>query len=308
MTRVRLAEHHRRVQRLLPRQEAAPRHQRRLAPRSRRRPAGRRELGRHRRQENDTRHPDRRLRHPRPHGQRHQHHPPRRPAARLGRRDLRLRRRRGHRQVPGHPLLLRRPGLPRATTRSTAPGHGVLTYLLTGAGHHVLKAGFDANWRPYNAITRTRAARPTGPTPAVSERPRYQVYDFRRYGAQTDVDVVNQDTIVNRKVKSHHRRLLRPGQLEHHGQGHPEPRPPLRQPAAARTTDGHAPAGAQRPVEPPHRRSCGIPRSRAGRRSSPTTAATTSTSRSTWRTALSAPRSRSARQPQLQPERGPAGV
>ena len=88
-------------------------------------------------------------------------------------------------------------------TLDSIQAKAILTYLLTGLGHHVLKGGVDANWGTYNANTsysggtayRTTAGRDPND-------PAYQVFDIRRYGAQTDVDVVNQNTIVNKKVNS----------------------------------------------------------------------------------------------------------
>ena len=82
-----------------------------------------------------------------------------------------------------------------------------------------------------------------------------------------------------------HRRRLRPGQLEHPRQGHPQPRRPLRRAdlsartarSASRCTTSGRRASASSTTSP----------SRAARRSSPTTRATTRASRSTSPTARS---------------------
>ena len=88
-------------------------------------------------------------------------------------------------------------------TLDSIQAKGILTYLLTGAGHHVLKAGVDANWAQYNANTSySGGASYRTNTGLYPTDPTYSVFDFRRYGAQTDVDVINQDTIVNKVVKS----------------------------------------------------------------------------------------------------------
>ena len=60
-----------------------------------------------------------------------------------------------------------------------------------------------------------------------------------------------------RRSKSHHRRRLRPGQLEHPGQGHPERRPPLRRADARRAPTADHRHRAQGPVVAPHRRRLG---------------------------------------------------
>src|SRR5262249_33321282 len=80
---------------------------------------------------------------------------------------------------------------------------GILTYLLTAAGHHVLKGGVDANWSQYNFTSsynggvsyRTAGTGLPGAANLV-------VFDFRRYGFQSDVDTVLDEAVASRTTKS----------------------------------------------------------------------------------------------------------
>ena len=76
-------------------------------------------------------------------------------------------------------------------------GRGVITYLLSALGHHVLKFGFDYQAADYD-ITQAYS----GGTALYWNGGGTYVYDYRRYGKITDVDTITNDFVVERKVKS----------------------------------------------------------------------------------------------------------
>ena len=81
-------------------------------------------------------------------------------------------------------------------------GRALLTYLLQGAGHHVLKAGFDAQQAKYErnesytggALYRSNAD--VGGTPASG------YYDYRRYGILSGVDTIIDQPVLDVATKS----------------------------------------------------------------------------------------------------------
>ena len=96
------------------------------------------------------------------------------------------------------------PGLLSSSTLDSYQARGVLTYLLSGLGHHVLKGGADYQYQKYAirsaysgfAYYRTRTGAPregSNPGQIDPNAPMlgFQVYDYRRYGVQTDVDVID---------------------------------------------------------------------------------------------------------------------
>ncbi len=97
------------------------------------------------------------------------------------------------------------PGLLSVSNLDSYQARGVLTYLFNGLGHHVLKGGVDYQYQKYAirsayssfAYYRTRTGAPReGPNPGSIDPAApmlgFQVYDFRRYGSQTDVDVIDE--------------------------------------------------------------------------------------------------------------------
>jgi len=79
--------------------------------------------------------------------------------------------------------------------------HAVLTYLLTGLGHHVLKAGFDGQINKYfhdesysGGVVYRDGQDLGGPAGSV--------YDYRRFGTITDTDVINDQPRVQTSTKS----------------------------------------------------------------------------------------------------------
>ena len=104
------------------------------------------------------------------------------------------------------------PGFINSSTLDSYQVRGVLTYLLSGLGHHVLKAGADYQYQKYHIVSaysgfvgyRTRSGAPRdGPASMLG----FQVYDYRRYGVQTDIDVIDPskaaaitDKVVNSEV------------------------------------------------------------------------------------------------------------
>jgi hypothetical protein len=98
---------------------------------------------------------------------------------------------------PVSPYFLGGAGFITTSSLDIYQGRGVLTYLLSAAGHHVLKAGADYQYQKYHIISaytgfaayRTRSGRRR-----ETDQPAtlgFQVYDYRRYGVQTDVDVID---------------------------------------------------------------------------------------------------------------------
>jgi hypothetical protein len=98
------------------------------------------------------------------------------------------------------------------TTLNSYQFRAVVTYLLSALGHHVLKAGFDyqaADYDIQSAYTGGSAYRTLGQGgPGAGGATGNQggstptVYDYRRYGRLTDVDVLNDEPVVHRVVKS----------------------------------------------------------------------------------------------------------
>ena len=166
----------------------------------------------------------------------------------------------------------------------------------------MLKVGSTGTTSYYEHIdSPTPAAAPTRERPESTDRRHRGRSPTRSSTAagtayHTDVDTVDLLEAVHHREDREvdHHRGLRPGQLEHHGQGHAERRASLRHADTCRrrTASAH---GAQGPVDARASAWCGIRPSRAARRSTPTTAATTRTSPSTSPTASSAPSRRSAR-------------
>ena len=76
-------------------------------------------------------------------------------------------------------------------------GKATLTYLLSAAGHHVLKAGFDGAWNQYSV---TQAY--SGGAWYLSTASGTTVFENRRYGLQSDVDTIVDEPVVTRVVKS----------------------------------------------------------------------------------------------------------
>ncbi len=101
------------------------------------------------------------------------------------------------------------PGFIPSLTLDSVQAKGVLTYLLTAAGHHVLKAGVDGNWSQYKfqssynggASYRTLGVA-AGSNANLPGAPTLAVFDFRRYGFQSDVDTVIDEAIASRTTKS----------------------------------------------------------------------------------------------------------
>ena len=101
-------------------------------------------------------------------------------------------------------------GIINKSTLDSYQARGVLTYLLSGLGHHVLKGGADYQYQKYNieatysgfAYYRTRSGAPRdGPASMLG----FQVYDYRRYGVQTDIDTIDPSkaaAITNKSVNS----------------------------------------------------------------------------------------------------------
>src|SRR5262249_28186950 len=95
-------------------------------------------------------------------------------------------------------------------TQDSVQAKGILTYLLNAAGHHVIKLGVDASWATYKVNTtysggsqyRTLAAPAANPNGSLPTSPTLQVFDFRRYGIQSDIDVISDEPQVNKTVKS----------------------------------------------------------------------------------------------------------
>jgi outer membrane receptor protein involved in Fe transport len=88
------------------------------------------------------------------------------------------------------------PGFLNTSTLDSYQGKGVLTYLLTGLGHHVLKAGGDYEHMKYHIVSTYSgyAAYRTLGGPHADGAPGmhgFYVYDYRRYGVQTDVDTID---------------------------------------------------------------------------------------------------------------------
>src|SRR5262249_54047201 len=84
------------------------------------------------------------------------------------------------------------------STLDSYQARGVLTYLLTGRGHHVLRGGAAYQYQKYKPLStysgfayyRPRPGTP--PTnPGAPAMLGFQVYDYRRYGVQTDNDVID---------------------------------------------------------------------------------------------------------------------
>jgi len=102
------------------------------------------------------------------------------------------------------------PGFMNTSTLDSYQVRGVLTYLLTGLGHHVLKGGADWQYQKYHIVSaysgfvgyRTRSGGfRDGPASMLG----FQVYDYRRYGVQTDIDVIDpskQAAITDKVVNS----------------------------------------------------------------------------------------------------------
>jgi hypothetical protein len=104
------------------------------------------------------------------------------------------------------------PGFMNTSTLDSYQVRGVLTYLLNGLGHHVLKGGADYQYQKYHIVSaysgfaayRTRSGAPRdGPASMLG----FQVYDYRRYGVQTDIDVIDPskeaaitDKVVNSEI------------------------------------------------------------------------------------------------------------
>ena len=74
----------------------------------------------------------------------------------------------------------------------------VLTYLLTGLGHHVLKAGFDGAINQYQ-VTETYTG---GAWYLNANAAGTVVVENRRYGLQSNVDTIVDEPVVTRTVKS----------------------------------------------------------------------------------------------------------
>jgi outer membrane receptor protein involved in Fe transport len=88
------------------------------------------------------------------------------------------------------------PGFLNTSTLDSYQGRGVITYLVSALGHHVLKAGADYQYQKYHIVSAYSgfAAYRTlgGPQPdGAPGMNGYYVYDYRRYGVQTDVDTID---------------------------------------------------------------------------------------------------------------------
>ena len=102
------------------------------------------------------------------------------------------------------------PGFLNTSTLDSYQGRGVLTYLVSGLGHHVLKAGADYQYQKYHIVSAYSgyAAYRTLGGPHADGAPGmhgFYVYDYRRYGVQTDVDVIDpskQGAITDKTVNS----------------------------------------------------------------------------------------------------------
>jgi len=113
-------------------------------------------------------------------------------------------------RCPVAPYYFGGPNFITTQTLDIFQGRGVVTYLLTALGHHVLKAGADYQYQKYHVISaytgfagyRTRSGNPRDGPPSMLG---FQVYDYRRYGVQTDVDVIDPSkaaAITNKTVNS----------------------------------------------------------------------------------------------------------
>ena len=104
------------------------------------------------------------------------------------------------------------PGFLNTSTLDSYQARGVLTYLLTALGHHVLKGGADYQYMKYHIVSaysgfaayRTYGTQHANGPPGTDG---YYVYDYRRYGVQTDVDVIDPskaaaitDKVVNSNI------------------------------------------------------------------------------------------------------------
>ena len=103
------------------------------------------------------------------------------------------------------------PGFLNTSTLDSYQARGVLTYLVSGLGHHVLKAGADYQYQKYHIVSAYSgfaSYRTYGTPVAGGNGPLgYNVYDYRRYGVQTDIDVIDpskaaaiSDKVVNSNI------------------------------------------------------------------------------------------------------------
>jgi hypothetical protein len=199
-----------------------------------------------------------------------------------------------HRAVRLPRVHRRRTGFIERLKLDSYQGRGVLTFLVNGAGHHVIRAA----WMARSATTNTRRpiraeppwqylqgnSAPDG-LPAMNEARTLRIPHRARHRGDARQH--------HRRRASRHRRLLHPGQLEHHGQGHPERRAPLRHAGPLRR-GRHHPDGAEGPALASHRRGLGSDTAGPLEDLRRTTAGTTRTSLSTSPTASSASSRRSS--------------
>jgi hypothetical protein len=125
------------------------------------------------------------------------------------------------------------PGFIERLVLDSYQARGILTFLVNALGHHVLKAGVDANIGYYEHIKAytgrnayTEQPESTVPGPTAGSQP-FAVFDAQLRVPQ-GAGPAGLPGPEQREVEVGHRRRVRPGQLEHPGQGHPQPRPALR--------------------------------------------------------------------------------